>query len=232
MDDHELTAAYALDALSPDEREQYEAHLDGCARCQEELDGFRRVSGALAHAAVGPPPPPALRERILSEARRDLPNVVPLRRRFFAAPAPTAFAAVAATVAVGVGIWAASLSSEVRDLRDELATNTEAVAILSDPAARQLPLSGADGRLVVAGTGRAALVLSGIDRAPEGKTYEIWVIEDGEPAPAGLFDAAGTHTVVAVQRPVPADAVVAVTLEDEGGVDVPSGAPLFSAPPA
>ena len=65
-DIHELSAAYALDALDPLEREAFEAHLDGCPRCQEELASFWEVSGALAVAADGPAPSPELRERILA----------------------------------------------------------------------------------------------------------------------------------------------------------------------
>ena len=37
---HEQAAAYALDALDPDERRAFEAHLDGCARCREEVASF------------------------------------------------------------------------------------------------------------------------------------------------------------------------------------------------
>ena len=231
MDDvmHELTAAYALDALEGDERDRYETHLATCPTCREQLQSFWRVSGSLAHAAGGPPPPPALRARILAEARRDRPNVVPLRRRL-ALPAAASFAAVAAVAAIGLGLWGASLSSELDDVRGQLSGNRDALAIVSDPDARQVSLEGADGRVVIASTRRAALVLSGVEPAPAGKTYEIWVIEGGTPRPAGLFDAADTRTVVAVTRPVPDDAVVAVTLEDDGGVDVPSGSPLFSTP--
>lgn len=224
---HELTAAYALDALDGDERDRYEVHLATCGPCREDLEGFWRVSGSLAHAAAGPPPPPALRSRILEEARRQRPNVVPLRRRF-ALPAAASFAAVAAIAAIGLGLWGTTLSGQLDDLRGDLAGSDEVLAVLSDPSARHLPLEGADGRVVLAKTGRAALVLSNLDRAPDGKTYEIWVIENGTPLPAGLFDGADTRTVVAVTRPVPDDAVVAVTLENEGGVDVPTGSPLFS----
>lgn len=226
---HELTAAYALDALEGGERERYEDHLATCERCRVELEAFWRVSGSLAHAAGGPSPPGALRSRILAEARRDRPNVVPLRRRF-ALPAASSFAAAAAVAAIGLGLWGSSLSGQLDDLRGDLAGSDDVVAVLSDPSARHLPLEGADGRVVIAKTGRAALVLSNLDRAPDGKTYEIWVIEEGTPLPAGLFDGADTRTVVPVTRPVPDDAVVAVTLENEGGVDVPTGSPLFSSP--
>ncbi len=66
---HELTAGYALDALDPAEREAFEAHLEGCEPCQEELASFWEVTGGLAVAADGPAPSPALRERILDAAQ-------------------------------------------------------------------------------------------------------------------------------------------------------------------
>ena len=55
---HELTAGYALDALDPAEREAFEAHLEGCEQCQEELASFWEVTGGLAAAADGPAPEP------------------------------------------------------------------------------------------------------------------------------------------------------------------------------
>ena len=228
MDLHDLTPAYALDALDAAEREEYEAHLASCDLCREELDGFWHVAGALAHAAGGPSPPASLRARILEQAReeRGAPardNVIRLRRRF-AVPALSSVAAVAAVAAVGLGLWASSLSRELGDVRREAA----AVAILADPQRRELELRGAEGRLVVSKTGSAALVLSGLEQAPEGKDYEIWVIEAGKPKPAGLFEGAGTRTVLPLTRPVPDDATVAVTLERDGGVELPTGTPLIT----
>ena len=62
-----------------------------------------------------------------------------------------------------------------------------------------------------------------LERAPEGKTYEAWVIRDGAAKRAGLFS--GT-TVLRIQRPVKPGSVVAVTLERSGGVDQPTTKPL------
>lgn len=230
MDLHDLTPAYALDALDPAEREAYEAHLRSCERCLEELEGFQQVTGALASAAGGPPPPPSLRKRILEQARSERPdaglrNVIPLRRRY-AVPALSSVAAVAAVVAIGLGLWANSLSRELDDVRGD----AEAVAVFSDPRRQELELTGAEGRLVVSANGRAAMVLSGLERAPEGKVYEIWVIDRGKPKPAGLFAGAGTRTVVTLSRAVPDDAIVAITLEREGGVPLPTGAPIVTSP--
>ena len=75
---HELTAAYALDALDPDEERAYEEHLARCEQCREELTGFREAAGALALAVDPTSPPPALRGRILDAARAERSNVVTL----------------------------------------------------------------------------------------------------------------------------------------------------------
>jgi anti-sigma factor RsiW len=230
MDLHDLTPAYALDALDPAERDEYEVHLALCERCREELEGFWLVSGSLARAAGGPPPPASLRQRILDQARNERSsNVTPLRRRF-TVPALSSVTAVAAVVALGLGLWASSLSRQLDDVRGQRAGEAEAVAILADPRRQEVELTGAEGRLVVSATGRAAMVLSGVDRAPEGKTYEIWVIQGGKPKPAGLFDAAGTRTVLTLSRPVPDNSIVAVTLERDGGVSLPTGTPIITSP--
>ena len=126
-------------------------------------------------------------------------------------------------------MWASSLSSELdreRAAREDL---ERAMEVLAEADADRVPLAGANGTLVVARTGDAALVVAGLAPAPEGKTYEAWVIEGKKPRPAGLFDAGEGRTVVGLERAVPEGAIVAVTLEDEGGVDEPTGTPLFTA---
>ena len=212
---HELTAAYALHALRPDEERAFEAHLSRCSECREELASFGDTTAALAYGVDAPPPSPALRERILAQARAERPNVRPLRPRW-AAPT-TAVAAVAAVAVLALGLWAVSLSNDLESERE---------AQREQP--RAFPVSGADGgRLVVAPTGEAVLLLPELDPAPRGKTYEAWVIEDGAPQPAGLFEG-GPRTAVALTRPVPRGAVVAVTLEPAGGVPAPTGEPLLT----
>ena len=58
---HTLSAPYALDALSPAERERFEEHLRTCDRCREELTGLQGAAASLAFAVEGPAPPAALR---------------------------------------------------------------------------------------------------------------------------------------------------------------------------
>ena len=225
---HELTAAYALDALDEQDEREYEQHLRTCARCREELASLREAAEQLAFAVPPAAPPPALRERILREARAERPNVVPLRAR--AVPRLlSAVAAVAACVAVGLGVWTVSLSRSLEDEREARGRQSELVEILADPAARHVPVSGERGTLVVSRAGDAALVLSRLPPAPENNTYEAWVITGGAPRPAGLFEGSGARTAVRLTRRVPRGATVAVTVEREGGATAPTGEPIFTA---
>lgn len=219
MDLHDLTAGYALDALDPAERAAYEEHLSSCERCRDELQGFWQVSGALAHAAGGPMPPASLRDRILEQARSERSNVVQLRRARFAVPALSSVAAVAAVAAIGLGLWATSLSGELDETESEL-------AVLGHPEARTFESANGAARLVVTPEGRAALVVRTLAPAPEGKDYEIWVFEDGVARRAGLFERPGATLLT---RRVERGQMVAVTLEADGGVDAPTGAPLLTA---
>jgi anti-sigma factor RsiW len=216
---HELTAGYALDALDADERSAFETHLAGCPACQEELASFWQVTGSLAHAAAGPAPSPELRGRLLERARAERPNVVPLRPRRWALPVASTVAAVAAVLALGLGLWGLSVSRDLDESR-------ELARVLSDPAARTIDLAGAEGRLVVTTTGDAVLVTDGLPAPPPGKTYEVWVIDGGKPAPAGLFD---DESVVRLDRSVPDGGTVAVTVENDGGASQPTSMPIFSA---
>jgi anti-sigma-K factor RskA len=202
---HDLAAAYVLDALDPEERWTYEQHLYSCERCREEVAALRETAAELAYVPEGPAPPPQLRARILREARGTRAAEAPPRRKRWLFPA-TAVAAVAATfAAVGFAVWGISKDAPVEQ--------------------QVVPLNGAPGNLIVAGDEGTLVVC--LDQTPSGKTYEAWVIEGDTPRPAGLF--AGGCRSVQLQEPVASGDVVAVTLEDEGGVDSPTSDPLLSA---
>ena len=220
---HDLTPAYALDALSDDEVRAYEDHLARCPRCQEELAEFSQTATALAYGVEAPAPSEALRGRILEQARSERSNVVPFRSRRTVA-VTRGLAAVAACAAVGFGIWAVSLS---RALDRERTARQSIDAIVSDPHAKRVSLNGAQGSLIVSSTGSAALAISHLPAPPAGKTYEAWVDRGGRPQPAGLFSG-GSPAIVRLRRPVPAGATVAVTLERGGGVTSPQGTPIVT----
>ena len=231
MDVHDLTAAYTLDALDADERDAYEAHLGSCGRCRDELAELGDTAGALAWAVRSPAPPAQLRERILEAAAAERGNVVPLpMRRPWLVRATAAAAAVAACTAVGLGVWAATLSHSLNEERSARAADAQAMQVVADPSSRRVALAGGSGLLAVDPTGRGVLVVRHLPSAPAGRIYEAWVIpRGGRPKRAGLFDANGSTTVVPLREAVPAGSVVAATIEQSGGVDAPTQTPIFSA---
>ncbi len=233
---HELTAGYALDALDADERRAFEAHLSGCERCQEELASLWETTAALAVAASGPEPSADLRERILADVRAEPPqNVVPFEsRRRRAVPVLAAAASIAAVVAIGIGLWASSLSSELDDARAALERERAAAEVLVDPDARTISLQAGEGQLVVNERGEAVLVLHGVDPAPAGKTYELWIVPGGDIAQAsraGLFPGREGAEVERLEGIVRAGDLVAVTIERAGGVDAPTTKPIVASSP-
>jgi hypothetical protein len=168
---------------------------------------LREGAVELAYAAAGTEPRPELRDRILRAAREERPaSVTPLRRRWLF-PTTAFVAAAAAVAAVGLGLWVNSLRDQVEGQR---------VVALEGAAAGQLVISG-----------DAASIVTCVDEAPRGKTYEAWVIANEVPRPAGLFR--GGCGTVELTRAVEAGVTVAVTLEAAGGSNLPKGEILMSA---
>ncbi len=160
MDVHDLTAAYALDALEPDEAQAYEEHLGQCEDCRAQLAELNESAAALAFGAVAPAPPPRLRAAILDAAAAERTNVVPLPRRNWMPRVLAVAAAAAACVAVGF------TASALKTGGTHVVTAT----------------------VVLAADRTATLEVSGLAAAPPGKTYEAWIIPaGGTPRPAGLF---------------------------------------------
>jgi len=200
MDPHDLTAAYALDALDPDEAEAYERHLGQCEECRAQLAELNEGAAALAFGAVAPAPPERLRASILDAAAAERSNVVPLLRRRWVARGLAVAAAAAACIVVGL-----------------------AVSLSQSSGSRQ------SWQLSVGPTGKATLSVSGLAAAPHGKTYEAWLIPAGHsPRPAGLF--AGSTSGVRLRGTVPPHGTVAVTVEPAGGSSHPTTRPIVTMP--
>lgn len=207
---HELTAAYALDALDPAERAEFEEHLASCERCRDELAQLSVVAAELAFAAEPVSPPPALRARILEAAQAERPNVVPLRPRWLYPVA--AAAAVAACVAIGLAVWNVSLNNQLSTANHQALTS--------------VPVTGVPGTLVVSSSGSAALLVYRIAPAPSGKTYEAWVLQGKKAIPAGLFRAGNGSAFVPIKGKVPKGGRIAVTVEPAGGSLQPTTTPF------
>jgi Anti-sigma-K factor rskA, C-terminal/Putative zinc-finger len=63
---HGAVGSYVVNALDPDELEEFEAHLAACPTCSREVQEFAETAAELSLLASAPPPPPALRSSILA----------------------------------------------------------------------------------------------------------------------------------------------------------------------
>ncbi len=64
---------------------------------------------------------------------------------------------------------------------------------------------------------------------PEGKTYQISVIEEDVPKPSGLFKPKRDSVAAVVEHPLDGGDVIAVTVEPEGGSPKPTSEPMLAA---
>jgi anti-sigma factor RsiW len=209
---HTLAGAYVLDALGPQEREQFEQHLAHCDTCSQETRGFRETAARLA-AAAAEPPPEGMKEKVLATAvvTGQLPPLAPAARRLArpgrrhwrpAWPDPTApparpklnplrlpwpqlggaIALAAATAAVGLFAVLGNNSAN-RSTR----SNTQIAAVLTAPDAITLTAAVRDGGtstiVMSPAEGQLVFAASRLAPLPKSKCYMLWLLRPGGDIP-------------------------------------------------
>jgi anti-sigma-K factor RskA len=245
-DIHTLTGAYAVDALPPEEQQLFEEHLGECESCAQEVAELLATASELG-ASLGEAPPSSLRDAVLAEidqTRQEPPppsrveedGVASLdehRRRsqprrwwtHLVAPA----AAVVAIAVVGLSLMVANLTDRLDQLE---AASSQVVDVLAAPDAQTLSIEGPDdslARVVVSQSrGEAVFLTDGMPSTAEDETYELWLIDDDGPSPAGLFDVDERGRATRVMTGDMANAAaIAVTVEPAGGSPQPTSDPLM-----
>jgi anti-sigma-K factor RskA len=217
---HVDVAGYALDALPPDERAEFERHLDHCESCRQELAELVPVARLLPRAAPAVAPPPSLQARIFIAIERDAAEPpAPVAR-----PRPRWLPRLAAVGAVVLALAAVGLAG--RRLGEDRRPGTVEV-----DARLVAPRSGGPSgsvRVTELGIGRSVAIES--DDLPEldnrREFYEVWFVGPGDSrrrpnrVSAGTFhpDAAGRTDVRLTAAAVPRDyPVISVTREPRDG---------------
>jgi len=159
------------------------------------------------------------------------PVAAPPRRRRLSGVVLAALGTLVGVAAIAVGAVAVVATMDSDSTEAAQPSQAELISLLSKPATERIPLEGSGGRIVLAAApnGRAYLILDGLGLAPSGKTYQAWVILPGAeaPAPAGLFE--GSELIVPLAVAVQPGAVVAITIEQAGGVPAPTSQPTIVA---
>lgn len=239
-----LTGAYAVDALTGEERDEFERHLDRCEDCAQEARELRETA-ALLGADATTTAPEGLKQRVLGEiahTRQLTPrakgsqakNVRVLRPRGWAARLAVAAAAVGVALAAALGGYAWHTQQQLADLTEQVARSehgAEMARLLQAPDAHimRATVAGAPATTVVSRDMHQVMFLSSnLPSVPPGRAYQLWFISGGKPSSAGMVPPAGNGRTAAVMAPMPADAgQMALTVEPASGSSQPTTNPVM-----
>ena len=232
---HTLAGPYAMDAISAPDRARFERHLAGCQECAQEIASLREATARLA-TATAVPPPPGLKERVLTAAaqtRQHAPEVSEagflasrarprwLPRRLTIAAAAAA-AAVVVAAAVVFGVSTGSISGQHSQDR---ATSQQVAAVLTARDATMMTgtVRGGGTVTIVMSHARHALVFTAADLRPlpASRGYELWLVGPAGDRPVTMLPSATMTGPVIASGLRPGDHL-ALTAEPAGGTARPT----------
>jgi len=131
-----------------------------------------------------------------------------------------------------------SLRAQVQNSQTELEEKNRMVRMLEQPGMKFMELKGmpiapqAIAKFAYDSSGHAMIMTKGLPAAPVGKQYQLWFIVPGKaPMPGKSFSTDNEGKAV-MEEQMPAEAmnsaVIAITLEKQGGVTKPEGAMYLS----
>jgi anti-sigma-K factor RskA len=212
----DLLGAYALGAVDADEAAQMRAFIEQDAAAEAELAELLAAVSVLPELAEPMTPPPGLRDRIATAALADLPATSPA----FAPPlsqAPVMREAPPATTSVvrpepafwqRASAWATATAALLlicigllawnMQLRNEIATTPQVQTMALAPTDMAPDAEGEVKYMPQEGV--LLLNVRDLPPLPEGYVYEVWLIGDGNPVPAGVFDNPTAQHAIAMDR--------------------------------
>jgi anti-sigma-K factor RskA len=242
-DAYQLLAAYAVDAVTDEEREQVERYLRAHPEHLPELRSLQRTVAELS-AELQVAPPPSLRDSVLAQAHqiRPLPPQEPTaasledehaakkhtdqprdelaaRRR-----KPWFIAAAAAAV---IGVTTVAVQQQIAPPSQQ--TVVAQVSAAADARSYELAMPGHSATVTRSmAMGKAVFRSSDLGAAPAGHAYQVWLQQpDGSMVSAGVLPGPTSGVVQMVLHGDATRAVgVGLTMEPAGGSTKPSSAPL------
>jgi len=235
---HLLTGAYAVDALTGAELDEFERHLKRCASCTEEVRGLQETAARLG-LTTAVEPPAWMRGQVLAAVSRtrQLPpsggrllargtprRVTRLRRSLPRSAAAVALAAVIVVLAV--------LQVNTRNQLEQTQQGSRAVAaVLSAPDAHLETSSttvGGTVTAVISARDREAVITTADMPTPAAaKVYQLWVMGVSGARSIGLMsgNSTGVTSPVLAADVQPGDRL-GITVEPAGGTKQPTTAPI------
>ncbi len=220
----ELLGAYALDAVSADERRRVDDYLQVSPRAAAEVQAHREVATMLAF--TGMDAPDDLWGRISDEIGEQAPppgpelaKVMSLddhpRRRRLASVAPWVMSGAAAVVLVFVAL---GLADSADAPNEPLASAAEIARADRDSLTTILTADGstASAEAIIDQDGHGFVLARDLPTLPDGQTYQLWgVVENGDVISLGIFGPNPEIETFSVDGVVSA---LAITIEQSPGV--------------
>jgi anti-sigma-K factor RskA len=212
--------AFALGVAENPALSEISAHLAReCPDCVAGVRSAMTTVAAMSGAVKDAEPPKRLRHRIIAMAATE-----PRRTFVFL---PWAVSALLAIVLLSVAVSRNNLQQPAPDTT-KLA---QALTILSDPLTKDVTFGdpAARGRVFINPKG-VVLIAAHMPKLESNRAFELWLIPSaGNPVPAGTFhsDAVSDAAVYVYQGQTTNVAVVAVTVEPEGGSLQPTTTPFI-----
>jgi len=231
----EMIPARALSALDAAEERVLNEHLESCAECRKELEDWQATAAALSLTPDPAEPSPQVRERILSEVRKDLTaNVIPLR----SAPKRNVWSSFGSLGAIAAVVLLTALVIGLAVLwrqNQRLTRDREFVELVNTPGARVSELTevlggAATAKIVYDRDGRAILMARKLAGLPPGRVYQLWFLVANKPPVPGKTFVPDSGGNAALKEEMPREAVdanvFAITVEPERGSTAPTG-PIY-----
>ena len=225
---HTLSGAYALDALSEEEAEQFRRHLGECAVCRQEVRELRQAAARMG-GSEPISPPRALKERILAAADQ-VPQLPPKVTAIERARSPRWTARITAAAAAAVLVVGAAFGiGQVRSGGEQ----NGVTQVFSAADAHEATVKTRTGATVTVATSRRlhkmAVQTDALPSLGGRRVYQIWAIHDGTPTSAGLLEDPRHGAAMTLPS---AGTLVAITVEPAGGSPAPTTPPLFQVDPS
>jgi anti-sigma-K factor RskA len=190
----ELSGAYALDAVTPAEREAARAHLAGCAKCTRLLQELRAVVDLLPYSVTQVNPSESLKGRVLESIRNEdrTASTQPMQRssrgRWRWSTQLLAIAAVVALLLFGGMIaWNVSLQHQNAFLESQVTSLQHHAALVYAMRGNSFA-QGASGKVIyLPEQNITLLVIQGLPQLQGTQVYQGWLIHGNQPMSIGLL---------------------------------------------